>query len=65
MNATQLRVLPAPSPSDLWVAAVRREIEPSTLTFLTRAAGAPGPVTTPASVGAWIAARRRETPAAA
>lgn len=65
MNTPKLRLVPAPSPSDLWVAAVRREIEPSTLTFLTRAAGAPGRVTVPASVGEWIVALRRESPAAA
>jgi hypothetical protein len=60
MNAPQLRLLPVPSPSDLWVAAVRREIEPSTLTLLTRAVSAPGPVSALASVDAWIAALRRE-----
>jgi len=63
MTSPQLRLLPAPSPADLWVAAVRREIAPSSLTFLTRAPRAVGGA--PASVGAWISALRREVPAAA
>jgi hypothetical protein len=59
MNTPTLRLVPAPSPSDLWVAAVRREIAPSTLSFLTRGTRAPVG-RAPASVDAWIMAVRRE-----
>jgi hypothetical protein len=61
MQSPQLRLLPAPSPADLWIAALRGDLAPSTLTFLMRPSrtGVSGG-SAPTSVDAWIAAVRRE-----
>jgi hypothetical protein len=63
MNAPHLRLLPAPSPTDRWIAAVRREATSGDLGFLTRPTAVR--VTPPTSVAEWIATIRREGPAAA
>ena len=64
MHAPRLRLLPAPSPADRWIAAVRREIAPADLAVVIGAPSAPVRGRRPSPVAAWVAAVRRELPAA-